>query len=119
MQGGNQMAEKFIFIRDLRQEAHVEKEGIVSQTLHNDERAKMILFRFRAGQELKKHKAPVPVSLTFLKGEAVVGLGAEEQEAAEGSFVYMTPLFEHSIRAKTDVIMLLIMMKQNAPALQA
>ena len=31
----------------------------------------------------------------------------------------MTPLFEHSIRAKTDVIMLLTMMKENAPTLQA
>jgi len=108
------MAEKFIFIRDLRQEAHVEKEGIVSQRLHNDERAKIILFRFRAGQELKKHKAPVPVSLTFLEGEAVVGLGSEEQEAAEGSFVYMTPHLEHGVRAITDVVMLLTMIKDDA-----
>ena len=108
------MAEQFIYIRDLREEAHAEKDGIVTQTLHNDECAKMTLFRFRAGQELKTHRAPLPVSLTFLKGEAVVQLGSEEQEAAEGSFVYMMPLFEHSVRAKTDVIMLLTMIKDHA-----
>lgn len=113
------MAEKFVFIRDLREQAQSAKEGTVSQTLYNDETAKIILFRFVPGQELKTHKAPVPVSLTFLKGEAVVGLGPEEQEVAEGSFVYMPPLLEYSIKAKTDVIMLLTMMKEHAPNPQA
>ena len=109
------MAEDFVFIRDLRQQAQTAKAGIASQTLHNNDRAKMILFRFPPGQELKTHKAPVPVSLTFLKGQAVVRLGSEEQEAGEGSFVYMTADLEHSIRAKTEVLLLLTMMKESAP----
>ena len=112
----NQMSDKYVYTRDLREQARVPKDGILSQTLHDDGKTKVVLFGFAAGQELSAHTAPFPALLTFLKGEAALKLGADEHEAVEGTFVYMTPYLEHGVKAKTDVVMLLTMIKNTAPA---
>ena len=108
--------DSYVYARDVRQQAKVPENGILSQTLHSDERSKVILFGFAAGQELSAHTAPYPATLLFLKGEALMKLGAEEQEAGEGTFVYMPPLLEHGIKARTEVVLLLTMIKGVAPA---
>jgi quercetin dioxygenase-like cupin family protein len=100
-----------VYVRDLREKAKTPDNGILSQTLHSDERSKVVLFGFAPGQELSAHTAPYPATLMFLKGEAWLKLGAEEQEAGEGTFVYMPPYLEHGIKARTEVVMLLTMIK--------
>ncbi len=109
------MASEYVYVKDLREQARVPENGILSQTLQTDERSKTILFGFAAGQELSAHTAPFPAIITFLKGEATLRLGADEMDATEGTFAYMTPLLEHGIKAKTDVVMLLTMIKNPAP----
>ncbi len=106
------MADNYIFLPDAREHARVPENGILSQTLQSDDRSKVVLFGFAAGQELSAHTAPFPATLAFLKGEATLRLGDEEKEAAEGAFVYMAPYLEHSIKAKTGVVMLLTMIKK-------
>jgi quercetin dioxygenase-like cupin family protein len=105
------VTDAYVYVRDLREQSKVPRNGILSQTLQNDERTKVILFGFAAGQELSAHTAPFPATLTFLKGDALLKLGAEEQEATEGTFVYMTPNLEHGIKARSEVVMLLTMIK--------
>lgn len=107
------MSDKYVYVRDLRDQVDTPKDRPSSQTLINDGKTRVILFGFAAGQELSAHKAPVPVTLTFLKGEAVLTLGADEQEAAEGTLVYMPPHLEHGVKARTDVVMLLTMIKDH------
>jgi len=109
------MPDQYTFIRDIREQARVPENGILSQTIHGDEKTRIVLFGFAAGQELTAHTAPYPATLTFLKGEASVQLGPDEREASEGTFVYMSPYLEHGIKAKTDVVMLLTMIKQREP----
>jgi len=82
--------------------------------LQNDDNTKIILFGFAPGQELSAHTAPFPATLVFLKGEALLKLGGEEQPAVEGTFVYMPPNLEHGIQAETEVVMLLTMVKNSA-----
>jgi quercetin dioxygenase-like cupin family protein len=108
------MNEPYIYVRDVRERAKTPENGILSQTLQNDDRTKVILFGFAPGQELSAHTAPFPATLTFLKGEALLNLGGEEQEASEGTFVYMQPKLEHGIKARTEVVMLLAMIKNVA-----
>lgn len=109
------MTDSHVFIRDLREHARVPERGILSQTLQDDARTKVILFGFAPEQELSAHTAPFPAILTFVEGEATVRLGGVAQEAAAGSFVYMPPLLEHGVKAKTAVVMLLTIVK-NPPA---
>jgi quercetin dioxygenase-like cupin family protein len=111
------MSDALIYVQDVRDLPSQEKNSILSKTLQNDDRSKIILFSFAPGQELSAHTAPFPATLFFAKGEATVKLGQEQQEAAEGSFAYMPPHLDHGIRAKTDVVMLLTMFK-NPPAVK-
>jgi len=109
------MADQYTYIRDAREPARVPENGIMNQTIYGDEKLKVVLFGFAAGQELSAHTAPFPATLTFLKGEASLRLGSDEREASEGTFVYMPPYLEHGIKAKTDVVMLLTMIKEGKP----
>jgi quercetin dioxygenase-like cupin family protein len=86
-------------------------DTIISQTVLENERVKLILFGFAPGQELSEHTASMPAILHFLQGEAAVTLGADEQIAQQGTVVYMQPRLPHSIRAQTPVIMVLLMLK--------
>src|SRR3954453_4736610 len=106
------MTDPYIYVRDVREQAKTPENGILSQTLQNDDRTKVILFGFAAGQELSAHTAPFPATLTFLKGDADLKLGEDAQEAVAGTFVFMAPYLEHGIKAKTDVVMLLTMMRK-------
>jgi len=109
------MPDNYVYVRDLREQARVPRNGILSQTLYDDGKTKVVLFGFAPGQELSAHTAPFPAILTFLKGEATLKLGADEQEAVEGTFVHMTPYLEHGIKARTDWVIPLPMIKHPAP----
>ena len=105
------MTDAYVFVPDLVEKARVPENGILSQTLHSDEKSKVILFGFAPGQELSAHTAPFPATLMFLKGDATLKLGADDQNATAGTFVFMTPNLQHGIKAKTDVVLLLTMIK--------
>ena len=104
------MNDAFTYIEDLGQ-MEVPDNGILSKTLQNDSRSKIIQFCFSPGQELSAHTAPFPATLYFVSGEARLKLGTEEQEAKAGAFVYMTPNLEHGTQARTKVVLLLTMIK--------
>ncbi|QOY91500.1 cupin domain-containing protein [Paludibaculum fermentans] len=109
------MSEKYIFVNDLKDHSPLPENGILSRTLQNDTRTKVIQFTFAPGQELSAHTAPMPATIYIVSGEATLRLGEDTMEAAEGAFAYMTPLLEHGIQAKSEVVMLLTMIK-NPPA---
>ncbi|MGA2435632.1 MAG: cupin domain-containing protein [Bryobacteraceae bacterium] len=109
------MPDNYVYVKDLREQTKVPENGILSQTLQDGAGTKVVLFGFAPGQELSAHTAPFPATLAFLKGQATLKLGEDEMEAVEGTFVYMTPNLEHGIRAKTEVVMLLTMIKNAAP----
>jgi quercetin dioxygenase-like cupin family protein len=108
------MANHYIYQQDLRQNARVPEKGILSQTLQDGDGTKVVLFGFAPEQELSAHTAPYPATITILKGEALLKLGSDERQAAEGTFVYMPAYLEHGIQAKTEVVMLLTMIKGRA-----
>jgi len=105
------MSDTYFFLSDLREHAPLPPNGILSRTLHADGHAKIMQFCFAPGQELSAHTAPVPALLYFASGEAELTLGGDVREAREGTLVYMPPQLEHAIRAKTDVVMLLVMFR--------
>lgn len=109
------MSDAYIYIEDASAHAPMPENGILSRTLQNDERSKVIQFVFAPGQELSAHTAPMPAMLVFLAGEATVQLGPDVKDAKPGTVVYMSPKLEHGIRARTETVMLLTMLK-NPPA---
>lgn len=106
--------DSYLFFPAIESEVQAPEKGILSRTLQNDERTKVVLFGFAAGEELSAHTAPMAAILHFLRGEAEVRLGGETHQAAAGAVAYMPPQLPHAIRAKTALLMLLVMVK-NAP----
>jgi quercetin dioxygenase-like cupin family protein len=97
---------------DLAREAEPPQDGILSRTIHQDDQVKALVFGFGQGQELSEHTASKPAMLFFVKGEATVGLGSDTKEARPGTWVHMPAGLKHSIKAKTPVVMLLVLLKQ-------
>ena len=105
------MTTNYTHILDLAKEAESPTDGILSRTIYQDDQIKAVVFGFGQGQELSEHTASKPALLFFVKGEAVVGLDDDVKEASAGTFVHMPPGLKHSIKAKTAVVMLLVLLK--------
>ena len=98
---------------DLSKEVQPPDKGILSRTLHNDDRLKAVVFGFAQGEELSEHTASMPAILHFLQGEATVTLGDDKHEAKLGTWVHMPSGLRHSVQAKTPVVMLLMLVKES------
>lgn len=96
---------------DLAKEAEPPEDGILSRTLFQDERLKAVVFGFGKGEELSEHTAAKAAMLYFVQGEAALGLGDDSHEAKPGTWVHMAAGLKHSIKAKTPVVMLLVLFK--------
>jgi quercetin dioxygenase-like cupin family protein len=105
------MTTNYTHILDLAKEAEPPADGILSRTIYQDDQIKAVVFGFGQGQELSEHTASKPAMLFFVKGEATVGLGDDTKEAAAGTWVHMPSGLKHSIKAKTPVVMLLVLLK--------
>jgi len=105
------MTSMYTHILDLAQEAEPPDDGILSRTIYQDDQVKAVIFGFGPGQELSEHTASKPAMLFFVKGEATVGLGDDVQAAHAGTWVHMPAGLKHSIKAKTPVVMLLVLLK--------
>lgn len=105
------MTTTYTHISDMAKEVQPPDKGILSRTLHSDDRLKVVLFGFAQGEELSEHTASMPAVLHFLKGEATLTLGDDRHEAAAGTWVHMPTGLRHSIQARTPVVMLLILLK--------
>ncbi|GBC94328.1 hypothetical protein HRbin16_00109 [bacterium HR16] len=103
----------YLFLTDLAQQVEIPRDGILSRTLYQDEHVKVVLFGFDKGQDLSEHTASMPALLHFVQGEADLTLGTDQRVATAGTWVYMAPNLPHSVVAKTPVVMLLVLLKQQ------
>ena len=108
---GKTIMATYTHILDLARDSEPPADGILSRTVFQDERIKAVVFGFGQGQELSEHTAAKPAMLFFVKGEGSVGLGEDMQEAQPGTWVHMPANLKHSIKAKTPVVMLLVLLK--------
>lgn len=88
-------------------------DSILSRTLHENERIKVILFEFAQGQALSEHSVSQHATLQFLHGQARLTLGEETHNAAAGTWVYMPPHLAHSIVAHKPCMMVLTLLKET------
>lgn len=113
------MSPNYTHIADLAQQVEIPPNGILTRTLYADEQVKVVLFGFDTGQELSEHTASTPAILHFLRGEARLLLGSDTMEARAGAWVHMPARLSHSIQARTPVVMLLLLLKQPRPGVEA
>lgn len=105
------MSQQYTLFPDLGvQLAEIAPDTIVSRTLYSGEDARVMLFGFAPGQELTEHTAARPAILQVIRGTARITLGTEEYTVNASAFVHMPAHLPHSVYAKTEVQMLLIML---------
>jgi len=105
------MTTAYTHILDLAKETQPPEKGILSRTLFNDDRLKVVLFGFGQGEELSEHTASMPAVVHFLKGEASLTLENDTVQARSGTWVHMPKGMRHSIQARTSLVMLLMLIK--------
>lgn len=103
----------YTYFADLAKEVEVPKKGILSRTLYNDDRVKVVLFGFAAGEELSEHTAATPAMISIIQGEADLTLGKDALEVGAGAWIHMPAQLPHSLKAKTPFAMLLLLMKSE------
>ena len=109
---GGIMTLPYQFLADLVHEIPaIPDDSIISRTFYSDEQIKAILFGFDTGQELSEHTASSPAILYFISGEADLILGGDPQKAQPGTWVHMDAKLPHSVKAKTPVTMLLLLLQ--------
>ncbi len=106
----------YFFFENLKEHGPLPPNGILSRAIHADERIKVLQFCFAPGTELSAHTAPVPALLYFVSGEAELQLGEDRKDVSEGALAWMAPRLEHAVRARTEVVMLLVMLRDAAKA---
>jgi quercetin dioxygenase-like cupin family protein len=107
-----ELNENYTRIIDLAKEVEPPEDGILTRTLFNDNDVKAVIFGFGQGEELSEHTASMPAILHFLQGEATLTLGDDTVEAQPGTLIHMPPELKHSVKTKTPVIMLLLLVKK-------
>ncbi|HUY31941.1 MAG TPA: cupin domain-containing protein [Pirellulales bacterium] len=105
------MSEAYTHIADLAKTIEPPADGTLSRTLFDDERVKVVVFGFSAGQELSEHTSSKPAILHVLSGNARLTLGADAVAAGPGAWTWMPAGLPHSVKAETPVVMLLTLLK--------
>jgi quercetin dioxygenase-like cupin family protein len=105
------MEKPYTYIGDLRKALEVPQDGILSRILLKDSHVNVTIFGFDAGQELSEHTAASPAIVQILEGEAEMIIGGDRQVAGPGTWIYMPARMPHSLRARTPVVMLLLLLK--------
>ena len=105
------MDQTFTYFDQLFQPMTVPSDGILSRTLTDNDSLKLVVFQFAAGQVLSEHTAAVPAVLHVLSGEATLTFGAEVREAVAGAWAYMPARLSHSVKANTELVLMLQLLK--------
>ena len=98
-------------IRQLADELQPPESGKQSIVLTDDDNAKVVLFAFADGDGLKEHVAPLPAIIQIIRGEAELTVGEETVAGKPGTWIQMTAKTPHSIKATTQLVMLLTLLK--------
>jgi len=99
------------FVADLRAEVTVPAGGILSRTLHDDERCTLTVFGFDTGQELTEHTSARAALIEILEGTAEIELDGEARSVGPGAWIAMPPGMRHAIRATAPLVMALTLLR--------
>ena len=94
----------------------VQPGAVVSRALVKRPTGTVTLFAFDAGEGLSEHAAPFEALIFGVEGSASVTLLGTEHLVHTGEILRLPPRAPHALRALTPFKMLLVMMRDPAPA---
>jgi quercetin dioxygenase-like cupin family protein len=103
----------YTLIPDLPGRAEVPEAGTLSRVLHDDDRLRLVLFAFDAGQELTEHTASVPAVLQVVSGRLRVSAGGDTFEMGPEDWLLLDAGEPHSLLALEPARLLLTMLRRS------
>lgn len=98
-----------MIVFDLRTLAHFRDEGLDVQVLSDTGAARLVLFTFKAGQQLKEHRTSSQIIVQVLRGRAVFMAGGKSVPLQAGTVLQLEANVPHSVSARTKAVMLVTM----------
>jgi quercetin dioxygenase-like cupin family protein len=96
-----------MIVFDLQTLTHFQEERPYVQILSDINAARVVLFAFRAEQELKKHSTSSQLLVQVLRGKVLFSTATSSVQIKAGMLVQLEANVEHSVVAQTDAVMLL------------
>lgn len=89
--------------------AQFRDEGPFVQVLADTRYARVVLFAFKAGQQLKEHRTSSPIVVQVVRGNVVFTAAGKCVEMRDGMLVTVEAQVRHSLVAETDALVLVTM----------
>jgi quercetin dioxygenase-like cupin family protein len=99
------------WVGDLNSAIQFAENGIVSKTLVDCPKSKIVLFSMVTGQSISGHAAGTAATIHVLQGKADIQLDQDKYEGKPGSFYYMPAKLYHAVRAEEDLVFLLTLFR--------
>ncbi|HLJ81360.1 MAG TPA: cupin domain-containing protein [Ktedonobacterales bacterium] len=94
---------------DLRKLARFNPDGPGVAVLADTGAARSVVFAFRAGQLLKEHRTSSQILVQTLRGRITFSANGRDIEARAGTLLHVEADVLHSIVARTDAVVLVVM----------
>ena len=98
-----------LIVFDLRTLSQFKEEGPYVQVLSDIGTARIVLFAFKAGQQLQEHSTSSQILVQALRGRITFTAAGSSVEAQAGMVLQLEANVPHSVVAKTDAVMLVTM----------
>ncbi len=95
------------WVGDLNELVQFADRGIVSKTLVDCPKAKLVLFGMKTGQSLSGHAAGTPATIHVLQGSGTITLGETKYAGMPGSLYFMPAGQYHAVKSTDDLVFLL------------
>ena len=102
------------YLADVGSLVEVAPEATVSRTVLTADGARLVLFSFDEGQELREHTAAMPVLLQVLDGRLSVAAAGRSVELGPGGVVHLPARLPHAVVALEPSRLLLTMLDPRA-----
>lgn len=95
------------WVGDLNELVQFADRGIVSKTLVDCPKVKLILFGMKTGQTISGHSAGMPATIHVLSGAGTIQVGDTEYQGKPGSLYYLPAGLYHALTSTDDLVFLL------------
>ncbi len=98
-----------LIVFDLRTLAHFREERPYVQILSDIGTARLVLFAFKAGQQLQEHRTSSQILVQALRGRVIFTAAGSNVKLHAGMVLQVEANVPHTVEAQTDAVMLVTM----------
>lgn len=95
---------------DLHTLAHFREKGLSTQILSDIGTARVVLFAFKAGQQLKEHQTTSQILVQVVRGAINFTTPSNSMNMQAGKLLQLEASIPHTIVAQTDAVVLVTML---------